>query len=156
MKTNFRIGLLVLGLALTSEGCFLLPAPRSAYRPIHQYAKEGDAISVAADLATNRSDLNLPDDGGLTPLHLADSHCHTNVIVILLDHAAAINRTGAGGATPLHLAAQEGCADAITLLLAKGAKINARDDQKRTPLKRAEEWHQDAAAQLLRDHGGTE
>jgi ankyrin repeat protein len=44
----------------------------------------------------------------------------------------------------------------VNLLLAKGANVNARDDQKRTPLVRAEQWHQDAVVQLLRQHGGTE
>jgi ankyrin repeat protein len=54
------------------------------------------------------------------------------------------------------LAAQEGCADVVNLLLIKGAKVNVRDDQGRTPLKRAELWHQDAVAQIIRQHGGTE
>jgi ankyrin repeat protein len=156
MKMNSRTGLLALIVALFCEGCFLIPPPRSAYRPIHQYAQAGDAASVAADLATNSPDLNLPDDAGLTPLHLAASHCHTNVIALLLSKGASVNKKGQGGVTPLHLAAQDGCADAVTLLLAHHAKINARDDTGRTPLKRAEEWHQDAVAQLLRQHGGTE
>jgi ankyrin repeat protein len=156
MKTNFRAGLLILIFAVLCEGCFLIPPARSAYRPIHQYAEAGDAAQVAADLATNSSDLNLPDDAGLTPLHLAAAHCHTNVIALLLKKGASVNKKGRGGATPLHLAAQEGCVDAVTLLLAGRAKINARDDAGRTPLKRAEEWHQDAVVQLLRQHGGAE
>jgi len=44
----------------------------------------------------------------------------------------------------------------VIMLLAKGAKINARDDKGYTPLKRAELWHQDAAAEIIRQHGGTE
>jgi cytochrome c len=156
MKTNLRVGILMLVLTVVCDGCFLIPPPRSAYRPIHQYAQNGDAVAVAADLATNFSDLNLPDDGGLTPLHLAAAHCHTNVVVLLLNKGASINRKGMGGATPLHLAAQEGCVDCIIVLLERGAKINARDDEGRTPLKRAEAWQQDPAAQLIRDHGGKE
>ncbi len=156
MKTKFQIGLLALILAVVCDGCFLIPAPRSAYRPIHQYAKAGDAAAVAADLATNFSDLNLPDNAGLTPLDLAASYCHTNVMVLLLDKGASVNKKGQGGDTALHLAAQEGCVDGVTLLLAKKAKINARDDAGRTPLTRAEQWHQAAVVQLLREHGGKE
>jgi cytochrome c len=156
MKPHSRLAILALLLAVGSNGCVLLPAPRSAYRPIHQYATDGDAASVASDLATNPGDLDLPDDARMTPLDLAASHCRTNVVVLLLSKGAAANRKGAGGATALHLAAQEGCLDAVTTLLAKGATINARDDERRTPLKRAEQWHQDTVATFLREHGGTE
>ena len=156
MKIRFNIPTLVLSATLIAFGNGCLPPPHSSYRPIHQFAETGDAVAVAQDLATNSGDLNLPDDAGLTPLHLAANHCHTNVVMLLLNQGAKVNARAAGGATPLHLAAQEGCADAVTMLLAKGAKINARDDQGYTPLKRAELWHQDAVAQIIREHGGTE
>lgn len=105
---------------------------------------------------SDSGDLNLPDDAGLTPLHLAAGHCRTNVVALLLEKGAQPNSKAKGGATPLHLASQEGCADAVTMLLTGGAQVNARDDQGRTPLKRAEEWRQDATVQLLRLRGGTE
>jgi ankyrin repeat protein len=136
------------------NGC--ISPPHSAYRPIHQFAESGDAVAVAQDLATNSSDLNLPDDAGLTPLHLAAAHCRTNVVMLLLDKGAKVNARAVGGATPLHLAAQEGCSDAVVILLEKGAKVNARDDNGNTPLKRAELWHKEATAQIIREHGGTE
>jgi ankyrin repeat protein len=96
----------------------------------------------------------MKDDAGRTPLDLAVIHCHTNVVMLLLDNGAAINLKAAGGATPLHLAAQGTCPDMVALLLAKGAKVNARDDKRKTPLDRALEWHRDAIAELLRQHGG--
>jgi ankyrin repeat protein len=156
MKLNFNILVFVLAVALIAVANGCVSPPRSAYRPIHQFAEAGDAAAVAQDLATNSSDLDVPDDGGLTPLHLAAAHCRTNVVLLLLDEGAKVNARAKGGATPLHLAAQEGCVDVVTILLARGAKINARDDKGYTPLKRAELWHQDAAAQILRQHGGTE
>jgi ankyrin repeat protein len=156
MKTKIRFGILTLILAVICDGCFLIPPPRSEHRPIHQYAESGDLAAVATDLATNSTDLNLPDDGGLTPLHLAASHCHTNVMAFLLNRGAAVNRKAQGGTTPLHLAAQEGCLDGVNLLLEKGAKINVRDSKGRTPLKRAEEWQQIDIVQFLRERGGQE
>jgi ankyrin repeat protein len=159
MKTKLwtirRHPALAIVLALVCQGCVLFHK-HSAYRPIHQYATAGDVAHVSDELSKNPSDLNLPDDAGLTPLHLAALHCHTNVVTLLLDKGAKVNPKGADGATPLHLAAQEGCANAVEELLAKGAKVNARDDQDRTPLKRAEQWHQSAIAEILRQHGGTE
>lgn len=160
MKIKFRkpiqMAILTAALAIACAGCFLITPAHSTYRPIHEYAAAGNIAAVAQDLATNSHDLNLPDDAGRTPLHLAATHCHTNVVVLLLDKGAQIDPRAAGGTTPLHLAAQGGCVDVVNLLLAKGAKVNARDDQKRTPLVRAEQWHQDAIVQLLRAHGGIE
>ena len=159
MKTRFYpsiwIILLTTALMAGGTGCFHA-TQHSAYREIHASARDGDAAQVAGDLAQNPGDLNLPDDAGLTPLHLAASACHTNVVALLLDKGAKIDCPAKDGATPLHLAAQEGCADAVNLLLDKGANVNARDDQKRTPLVRAEQWHQDAVVQLFQQHGGTE
>ncbi len=155
LQPSTRATVLAAALAMVCGGCFLFHQ-RSAYRPIHQYAKAGDAVGVAEELKKSPGDLNLPDDAGLTPLHLAALHCRTNVVALLLDKGAAVNRAAKDGATPLHLAAQEGCADAVTMLLARGAKANARDDQGRTPLARAKQWHQDAIVELLRQRGGTE
>ena len=155
LATPIRAGLLAVTLALVVAGCCFAQHP-SAYRSIHALAKSGDAAGVAEDLAQHPHDLNLPDDAGLTPLHLAAAQCHTNVVALLLDKGADVNRKANGGATPLHLAAQEGCVGAVSMLLAKGATINARDGQDRTPLSRAEQWHQEAVAALLRAHGGTE
>jgi ankyrin repeat protein len=158
MKTKFhtliQTAMLTAALAVACAGCFLIPPSHSSYRPIHEYAADGNVTAVAQDIATNSHDLNLPDDAGRTPLHLAATHCHTNVVALLLDKGAKIDPRAAGGTTPLHLAAQGGCVEVVNLLLAKGAKVNARDDQNRTPLDRAMQWHQDAVAELIRQHGG--
>jgi cytochrome c len=154
-QAHVRATVLAATLTVVGSGCILFHK-RSAYGHIHEYAKSGDVAAIAQDLLAYPDDLNLPDDAGLTPLHLAVLHCHTNVIVFLLANGADVNREAKDDTRPLHLAAQEGCVDAIATLLDKGAKINAPDHQGRTPLKRAELWHQNAAAELLRQRGGTE
>lgn len=159
MTTTFpnkwQVVLVAAACGLLTSGCW--PAhPHSAYRTIHQAAINGDVAGVAAELAKHPDELNLPEDDGLTPLHLAADHCNTNVVVFLLDKGANMNITEKNHATPLHLAAQEGCTDVVRVLLNRGAQVNLRDDQQRTPLLRAEQWQQAAAAQILRQHGGTE
>jgi len=129
---------------------------RSHYREIHEAAINGDAASVEADLRARPEDLNLPDDSGQTPLHLAAIHCRTNVVAVLLDKGADINARAKGKATPLHFAAQAGCTNALRMLLSKGAEVNPHDSQDRTPLARAKQWHQDAAEEILRQQGGVE
>lgn len=147
--------LIATAMVIICAGC-AQPLKHSAYRDIHAAARDGDALQVAADLTQNPGDLNLPDDAGLTPLHLAASYCRTNIVVLLLDKGAKLDPTEKNGATPLHFAAQEGCTDAVKLLLDRGANVNARDKQGRTPLTRSSQWHQDSVGVLLRARGGLE
>lgn len=155
LPVRIIVVVLAAGFALLCSGCGLCHKG-SRYRHIHEYARSGDAASVAADLSKYPGDLNLPDDAGLTPLHLAALHCHTNIIALLLARGADVNCEAKDDATPLHVAAQEGCLDGLKMLLEKGANINAHDSQSRTPLKRAELWRQNTVAEYLRQHGGAE
>lgn len=154
LQTSMRAAVLTVVFAIVCEGCFLFDQ-RSAYRSIHEYAKSGDVTRVAEELTKNPGELDLPDDAGLTPLHLAAAHCRKNVVALLIEKGADINRKAKDDATPLHLAAQEGCAEVVTMLMSKGANLNARDDQGRTPLVRAEQWHRDAIIQLILKYGGS-
>jgi ankyrin repeat protein len=149
LHAPIRTAILATLLAMACAGCVLFAPPPGTYRPIHEYAAAGNVAAVTQDLATNSGDLNLPDDAGRTPLHLAATHCQTEVVQLLLDKGARIDAKATGGATPLHLAAQAGCAEVVSLLLAKGAKVNARDDQGRTPLDRAQQWQQTNIVSLL-------
>jgi ankyrin repeat protein len=160
MKTQFRPPLqtafATLVLAIACSGCFLIPPKHSDYRVIHEYATDGNVAGLTQDLATYPGDVNLTDDAGRTPLHLAATHCRVDAAKLLLDKGAKVDATAAGGTTPLDLAAQAGCVNIVNLLLSKGAKVNARDDQGLTPLDRAMRWHRDEVVQLLRAHGGVE
>lgn len=151
------LNLILTSLVLSfASGCFLKPLPHSDYRPIHQAVAGCDAATITAILSTNLAALNLTDDGGRAPLHIASSRCCTNVIILLLQKGAALELKGNAGETPLHVAAQEGCVDAVARLASKGANINARDKKGRTPLKRAIEFQQDDTANLLRKLGARE
>ncbi len=150
-----RLLLVVVAGGLLTSGCW--PAhPHSAYRSIHQCAINGDAAGVSAELKAHPEEVNLPEDDGLTPLHLAAENCHTNVVVLLLEKGAKLGVKGNDDETPLHLAAQEGCADVVAILLTKGAEIDARDRQGRTPLARAQQWHQTNVVTLLQQRGATQ
>jgi ankyrin repeat protein len=155
-KLNFKyfawIGLLL----FVAGGCFLEPIPHSDYRLIHQAAGNCDTTTVALILSTNPAAINLTEDGGRGPLHVASAHCCSNVIVLLLQKGAAIELKGKSGETPLHVAAQEGCVEAVTLLVNKGANINARDKEGHTPLKRAIDFGQDTTVTFLRKLGAKE
>jgi len=137
----------------TAESC---RHGHSDYRVVHQLVIDGNVPALTADLQRNPSDVNLKDDAGQTPLHLAAIHCRTNVITLLIERGGSVNAQMKGGATPLHLAAQTGCVSGMAILLAHGANVNARDNERRTPLRRAEEWQADASVEFLKQHGGKE
>jgi len=136
-------------------GCCHVQA-HSAFRTIHQAVIDGNVAGVKEDLKLHPEHLNLPDDFGQTPLHLAAVHCRINVLALLLGNGAKIEAFAKSNATPLHLAAQSGCAAAVVMLLQKGAEVNPRDSDNRTPLGRAKRWHQDGIVTILREHGGEE
>ncbi len=158
MKTQLRIfwSLFLFALLFAASGCFLRPIPHSDYRPIHQAAGGCDAATVGLILSTNPAALNLTEDGGRGPLHVAAARCCTNVIEVLLQKGANIELKGKTGETPLHVAAQEGCVEAVTMLVSKGANINAHDNEGHTPLRRAIDYQQDSTVALLRKLGAKE
>lgn len=145
-----RLLILAAGLVWLSCGCWPAHGP-SAYGKIHQCAISGDVDCVAGELQADPKAVNLPEDYGLTPLHLAAQYCHSNVAALLLQHGATVDSRASDQATPLHLAAQEGCTEVVTLLLEHHAAIEAKDDQGRTPLMRAEQWHQTNVVELLKN-----
>ena len=57
---------------------------------------------------------------GVTPLHLACRHGHTQVVRLLVDHGGDVNLPSRGGVCSLHLAARCGHSHVVELLLDKG------------------------------------
>jgi ankyrin repeat protein len=151
LKPIVGIPLLLAVIVLTGGGC-LHRNHHSAYRDIHGIARSGKVEEVVAVLEQHPDDLNRPDDAGFTPLHLAASHCRTEVVVLLLDRGAMIDCRAKDGTTPLHLAAQGGCVDTVNLLLKRGARLEARDNQGRSSLDRARLWHQEQVVRLIEDY----
>lgn len=130
--------------------------PHSSYRPIHQAAIGDDAGTIFVILSIDPAALNLREDSGRTPLHLAAAHGCVSVVKLLTEKGAWLEARGMGGETPLHVAAQEGSDEVVVLLVNEGAEIDARDNEGRTPLKRAVDWGQGATVGLLRELGGME
>jgi len=158
MKTKLRIIPLIFVslLVLASSGCFLKPIPHSDYRLIHEAAGNCDAATVGQILSTNTASLNIRNDSGRGPLHVAAARCCTNVMDLLVKQGAKLELQGQDGETPLHVAAQEDCVEAVRLLVNSGAKINARDKEGHTPLKRAIDYGAKDTADLLRTLGAKE
>jgi len=74
---------------------------------------------------------------GLSPLHVAAKHGHSNVADILVSNMSGANVdmvTSIGARTALHIAASEGATRVTQLLLTSGASPSARATSEWTPL----------------------
>lgn len=119
---------------------------------IHDAAKVGDLAKVKALLKTNPALVSSKDDHSDTPLKIAASDGHKDIVALLLDSKADPNARDSVGATPLHWAALKGDKDVAALLLAHKADVNARATPGWTPLQLAAASGNKALVQLLLDN----
>ncbi len=106
----------------------------------------------AAKLLINwpKTDLNIANEVGETPLMMAVIKGHTELAAAMLAKDADVNKTGW---TPLHYAATTGNNQIITMLLEKHAYIDAESPNGSTPLMLAAMYGSATAVKLLLDGG---
>jgi hypothetical protein len=86
----------------------------------------------------------------MTPLHVAASAGHTDILSLLIEHGADLNDRGIVGRTPLHSASLNARLEAGTFLLNRGADINVQEDYNNTALPyTAARGHAELAQMLL-------
>lgn len=105
---------------------------------------------VAALLAHPRTEIDLANASGETPVMMAALRGSVEWTRRLLDRGAAVRREGW---TPLHYAASSTEPQVVSLLLDRGAAIDARSPNGTTPLMMAARYGSIDAADLLRQRG---
>jgi ankyrin repeat protein len=88
-----------------------------------------------------------------TALHIASFKGHTDIVQLLVKHAADVSSRDWSHWTPLHLASVMGNVGSIELLLQLGADFNARAKDNSTPLHRAAYSGCPRAVELLLQRG---
>ena len=78
-------------------------------------------------------DVNIVNNKGMTPLHIAAREGITSDVKDLLGAGADVNKTNGRGQTALHLAAKNGRTEVVKLLLKADAKVNLEDTDNLTP-----------------------
>ena len=122
------------------------------YSCLHIAAQSGQ-LEVTRILLRHRTDQNVLNNKGQTPLHLALAGGHINVAQLLLEHGVDVDVLDDDGQTPLHLASAGGHFDVAQLLLKQGVDANVLDDYRQTPLYLASARGHFNVAQLLLKQG---
>lgn len=98
---------------------------------------DGDIEEVKMIMQSSEDPIDMPDDGGYTPLMYASLYGHTEIVKLFLSKGANVNAATSWGATALTRAAQDGKIKIVELLLASGANVNATEYDGYTALSRA-------------------
>ena len=102
---------------------------------LHEAVDANNATLLRELLPHVQNKLEVLDENGLTPLHLAAYHGHLEATQTLLDGGVPVDTTSEhGGMTALHWAIGQGHADLVRPLLTKGAQISLTDDGGRNAL----------------------
>lgn len=104
---------------------------------------------VAHILVARGARIDVADDKGHTPLHMAARSGHTPMAAFLLDSGADIEHRSNKGRTPLYQAVIGGHADTVRLLLKRGADPNVSVDGV-SALELAKREDRDEIVELLR------
>lgn len=104
------------------------------YTAMHYAAAKGHVAIVKKLMISYGGKLDLRSSSGCTPLWLAASHGHVDVLQVLIDHKADIEATDHHHRTPLLQAAKNGHFQAVKLLCFIGANLESQDTSGKKPV----------------------
>jgi ankyrin repeat protein len=131
--------------------------------------RRGDLESVEKAVGGDAQAVNEPDEGNMSPLHIAVKHDKPEIVAWLVAHGANLEAVDtAHGATPLGWAAYLGKTDVARILLEAGADVKRPNSYGKTPFQVAEmgaegDWEKYTGIKreaykpmlaLLKEHGG--
>uniref|UniRef100_A0A8C3XIF0 Ankyrin repeat domain 27 n=1 Tax=Chelydra serpentina TaxID=8475 RepID=A0A8C3XIF0_CHESE len=123
--------------------------------PLCQCSKCEPIQKRLARIPANGLGVNVTNQDGFTPLHVAALHGHPELVYLLLKHGANISAKNTNHAVPLHLACQKGHFQVVKCLVDCNAKQNKKDVHGNTPLIYACLNGEHEIAALLLEHGAS-
>ena len=97
--------------------------------PLYYAAMFGFRDLVEHLIAEHPKHVNARGGVEVTPMHVAASTGHADILSLLLEHGVDVDIRGKNGLTPLHVASRNGQLKAGQFLLDRGADIKARSDK---------------------------
>ncbi|CAH0004407.1 unnamed protein product [Clonostachys byssicola] len=91
-------------------------------------ALSADEVHIARRLILDGAEINTPDSEGFLPLHLAATRGRKELVKLLLDRGALINRVAPMSGTALSIAAVRNQTEVVDLLLEYGASLDIPAD----------------------------
>ncbi|XP_066952129.1 26S proteasome non-ATPase regulatory subunit 10-like isoform X2 [Macrobrachium rosenbergii] len=104
---------------------------------IHEACRLGKYEEVKTRILSNNRLLTTRDDVGWTPLLIASSAGHAQVVRLLIGRGAHLNAQNDGGHSALQYAASKDHHEIVSILIMNGADVNIQDKYGATPLHRA-------------------
>lgn len=123
--------------------------------PLCQCPKCAPAQKKLARVPASGLGVNVTNQDGFSPLHMAALHGRTELVPLLLKHGAYSGARNSSRAVPLHLACQQGHFQVVKCLLDSNAKPNKKDLGGNTPLIYACSGGHHEVAALLLQHGAS-
>ncbi|XP_059130811.1 ankyrin repeat domain-containing protein 27 isoform X1 [Peromyscus eremicus] len=123
--------------------------------PLCQCPKCAPAQKKLARIPASGLGVNVTNQDGSSPLHMAALHGRTDLVPLLLKHGAYSGARNTSQAVPLHLACRQGHFQVVKCLLDANAKPNKRDLGGNTPLIHACSGGHHEVAALLLQHGAS-
>ena len=134
----------------------MVPSVKTGGSMLHKAAAAGDLETVArlVDVTKGTALVDPLKGDGTTPLITAAMMGHADVVKLLLDEGAEVEKVGINGATALMIAASMGHVEVMKLLLEHGANANTPHKfAKSTALHFAAEMGQAGAVRILCEMG---
>ena len=124
---------------LVKNGCDINCAtPRTRGNGLfHMLVRMNGPAEPVARLVKLGADINLQNDLGQTPLHLAAEMPNPTLLKAFLKQKAKVDLADKDGRTPLHYAAQRGRLQNVKALVEAGASLTIRDKKNVTPYEAA-------------------
>ena len=94
-------------------------------KQLFQFIESGNAPKLQEFINTNNiENFNFTNDKGITPIYIATQNSYPDIIKILADNGADVNKAIPGGIFPIHVAAHNGNVNVMNMLKEYGADFN--------------------------------
>jgi ankyrin repeat protein len=121
--------------------------------PLYYAARLGFRDLADHLIAEHPDHVNAKGGSEVTPLHVAVSAGHSDVLLLLIEHGADTNGRGNRGDTPLHRASINARLEAGQILLNHGADIDVQNSNDTTALDCATSYGHTEFARMLLERG---